>query len=79
MDSSTIGIAAAEKPDWKESAAFTGEILLRREKDRIVFEFPQKFSRYYGIGKRNLAVSVKGNAVLLASSGSIIEQKKYPA
>jgi hypothetical protein len=75
LDSNTIGIAGAEKPEWKESAAFTGEILLRREKDKMVFEIPEKFSRFYGIGRKHTAASVNGNAVLITISGNTIEEK----
>ncbi len=79
LDSNTIGIASAEKPEWKESAAFTGEILLRREKGKMVFEIPEKFSRFYKLGKKHTIASVNGNAVLITISGTTIEEKKYPA
>lgn len=79
LDSSTIGIAGTEMREWQESAAFTGEILLRREKDKMVFEIPEKFSRFYQIGKKHTTASVNGNAILITISGNIVEEKKYPA
>ena len=79
LDSTTIGIAGYEIPEWKESAAFTEEIPVRREKKKMVLKIPEKFSRFYGIGKRHTAASVNGNAVLITISGNILKEKKYPA
>ncbi len=79
LDSTTIGVAGCEIPRWKDSAAFTAEIQVKRQNGKIVLKIPEKFSRFYGIGRRHTATSVNGNAILISISGNIVEEKKYPA
>ena len=79
LDSTTIGIAGCEKPEWKESATFTAEIPIRKQGGKIILKIPEKFSRFYGFGKRYTVASVNGNAVITTMSGYVVEEKKYPA
>ncbi len=79
LNINTIGIAGAEKGEWKESAAFTSQILLRRKRDKMIFEIPEKFSHFYQIDKKHLTTLVSGDAVQITISGNIVEEKKYPA
>jgi len=79
LDSTTIGIAGCEIPEWKEFAFFTAEIPIKRQEGKIALQIPEKFSGFYGIGRRHLAASVSGNAILITISGTIVEEKKYPA
>lgn len=79
LDSTTIGIAGYGIPEWKEFAAFTAEISIKRAEGKIILQIPEKFSRFYGVGRRHTAASVNGNTVLITISGNIVEEKKYPA
>lgn len=79
LDSTTIGIAGYEIPEWKESAAFTAEIPIKIQRGKIILKIPEKFSRFYGVSRRHTAASVNGNAILITISGNIVKEKKYPA
>lgn len=79
LDSTTIGIAGHEIPEWKETAAFTEEIPTKRHKEKIILKIPEKFSRFYGIGRKHTGTSVNGNTILITISGNIVEEKKDPA
>lgn len=79
LDSTTIAIASREKPEWKENAAFTAEIPVRREKRKVVLKMPEKFSHFYGIGKKYKTTTVNVNSIVIVISGNIVEAKKYPS
>ena len=79
LDSTTIGIAGQEMPDWKEIACFTETIPIKKDKEKIILHIPEKFSRFYNIERKHKVVSVNGNAILITISGNIIEEKKYPS
>ena len=79
LDSTTIGIAGQEMLEWKEAACFNETIPIRKGKGKIVLQIPERFSRFYGIGRRHWVVSVNGNAVLVTVSGRVVEEKKYPS
>lgn len=79
LGSNTIGIASHEKPEWKEIAPFTAEITVRKEKRTLILKIPEKFTRFYNIGKQQTAVTVNDNSIVIAISGNIVEAKKYPA
>ena len=79
LDSTTIGIAGYEIPEWKEFASFTADIPIKRRDGKLILQIPEKFRGFYGIGRRHIAVSVNGNAVLITIAGSIVEEKKYPS
>ena len=51
LDSTTIAIASHEKPEWKETAAFTAEIPIRKEKRKVILKVPEKLNRSYGISR----------------------------
>jgi hypothetical protein len=79
LDSTTIAIASHEKPEWKENVAFTAEIPIRSEKRKVVLTMPEKFTRFYNIGKKQTAITINDNSILITISGNIVEAKKYPA
>ncbi len=79
LDSTTIGVAGQEMPEWKEAACFTETIPIKKDKEKIVLQIPERFSRFYHIERRHKVVSVNGNVVLITISGSIVEEKKYPS
>jgi hypothetical protein len=79
LDSTTIGIAGREIAEWKEFACFTETIPLKRQGDKIVLRMTKKFSGFYNIEKKHKVVSINGNTLLITISGTLIEEKKYPA
>ena len=78
LDSTTIGIAGCEIPEWKEFAPFKAEIPTR-QKEKIILKIPEKFSRFYGIGRKHATTSIRGNSILITISGNIVKEKKYPS
>ena len=74
-----IGIAGHEMPEWSEISCFTEEIPIEKEKDRVVLQIPERFSRFYSIDRKHKVVSVNGNNILVTISGRIVEEKKYPS
>jgi hypothetical protein len=66
-------------PEWKKAACFTETIPIQKGKEKIILQIPERFSRFYNIGRRHRVISVNGNAVLITVSGSIVEEKKYPS
>jgi hypothetical protein len=79
LDSTTIGIAGTEMPEWKETACFTETTPIKKDKENIVLQIPEKFNRFYNIAKKHKVVTVNGNAILITITGNIINEKKYPA
>lgn len=79
LDSTTIGIAGREIPEWKEYACFTEAIHIKKQGEKIVLQIPEKFSGFYNIERKHKAVSVNGNTLLITISGNLIQEKKYPA
>ena len=79
LDSTTIGMASHEKPEWKETAAFTAETSVNIEKRKVILKMPSKFSRFYGINKKHITISVDGNAIIITILGNIVAERKYPA
>ena len=79
LDSTTIGIAGQEMPEWKEIACFTQTIPIKKDNEKLVLQLPERFSRFYDIKRKHKVVSVNGNAILITISGNIIEEKKYPS
>ena len=79
LDSTTIGIAGREIPEWKEYASFTEAIPIKKQGEKIILRIPEKFVGFYNIERKHKAVSVNGNTLLITISGNIINEKKYPA
>ena len=79
LDSSTIGISGREISEWKETSCFLEKIPLKKEKDKIELDIPEKFLRFYNMERRHRIVSLNGNNILITISGDIIEEKKYPS
>ena len=79
LDSTTIAIAGREMPEWKEIACFTETTPIKKDKETLVLQLPERFSRFYNIERKHKVVTVNGNAILITISGSIIEEKKYPS
>lgn len=79
LDSSTIGISGREIHEWKEVSCFLEKIPLKKEKDKIKLDIPDKFLRFYNIERKHRIVSLNGNNILITISGDIIEEKKYPS
>lgn len=79
LDSTTIGIAGHEMPEWNEISCFIEEIPIRKDEEKIVLQIPEKFSRFYNIERKHKVVSINGNNILVTISGDIIGEKKYPS
>ena len=79
LDSTTIGIAGSEMPEWKEIACFTETTPIKKDKENIVLQIPEKFNKFYNLERKHKAVTVNGNAILITITGNIINEKKYPA
>jgi hypothetical protein len=79
LDSTTIGIAGNEMPEWNEISCFTEKTPIKRNKEKIILQIPEKFSRFYNIERKHKIVSLNGNNILITISGNIIEEKKYPS
>lgn len=79
LDCTTIGIAGREMPEWKETACFTETTPIKKDKENIVLQIPEKFNRFYNLERKHKAVTVNGNAILITITGNIINEKKYPA
>ncbi len=79
LDSTTIGIAGTEMPEWKETACSTETIPITKNKEILVLQIPEKFSRFYNLDRKHKVVTVNSNAVLITIIGNIINEKKYPS
>ena len=79
LDSTTIGIAGCEIPEWNEISCFTEKIPITKAQEKIILQIPEKFSRFYNIERRHKITSVNGNNILITITGNIIKEKKYPA
>lgn len=79
LDSSTIGIAGKEMPEWKAISCFQENIPIQKREGKISLEIPGKFSRFYSLERKHRAVSVNGNNILVTIDGDIIEEKRYPS
>jgi hypothetical protein len=79
LDSTTIGVAGREIPEWKEYACFTDAIPMKKQEGKIVLQIPDKFNTFYNIERKHIAVSINGNTLLITISGNLIQEKKYPA
>ncbi len=78
LDSTTIGVAGSEIPEWKESACFNGTTLIKKQ-EKITFQIPQKFVTFYNLKRKHKVVTLNGNTLLITITGNLIEEKKYPA
>jgi len=79
LDSSTIGIAGEEMPEWEEISCFVERINLQKTEGKTVLRIPEKFWRFYNMERKHRVVSVNGNNILITVSGDIVEEKRYPS
>lgn len=79
LDSSTIGVSGHAMPEWEEISCFAEEIPITRDSEKVVVQIPEKIKRFYNFEQKHRVVSVNGNNLLITISGSIIEDKRYPA
>jgi hypothetical protein len=79
LDSTTIGIAGAEIPEWKEYDSFTATTPLKKRDETIELQIPQKFAAFYSIERKHKVVTLNGNTLIITITGNLIEEKKYPA
>jgi hypothetical protein len=79
LDSATIGIAGQEMPEWKEASCFSEKIPVKKDKENLILQIPDKMNRFYNIERKHKVTTINGNAVLITISGNIIEEKKYPS
>ena len=79
LDSSTIGVSGCEMPEWREISCFLEKVSMRKDGEKIVFEVPERFWRFYSLERKHRVVSVNGNNLLITVSGDIVEEKKYPS
>jgi hypothetical protein len=79
LDSSTIGISGKETSEWKDIACFQEKIPIQRTSEKITILLPEKIKAFYNMDKKHTVVSVNGNNLLVTVSGTIIEEKNYPA
>ena len=79
LDSTTIGIAGQEMPEWKEASCFSEKIPITKDKENLILQIPDKMNRFYNIERKHKVTTINGNAVLITISGNIIEEKKYPS
>ena len=79
LDSTTIGIAGHEMPEWAEVSCLVERIPIQRIEERVIVHIPEKIKRFYDIERRHKVVSVNGNNLLVTVSGNIIEEKRYPS
>jgi hypothetical protein len=52
LDSATIGIAGHEMPEWNEIFCFIEKIPITKDKEKIILQIPEKFSRFYNIDRK---------------------------
>jgi hypothetical protein len=79
LDSSTIWVAGQEMSEWAQIACFTETTPVRKEKETMVFDLPERFSRFYNLACKHRTVTVNGNVIIITITGHLIQQKKYPA
>jgi len=79
LDSSTIGVSGCEVPEWKETSCFLEKIPIQEAEEKMVFQIPESFWRFYNLERKHRVVSLNGNNLLITVSGDIIEEKKYPS
>ncbi len=79
LDSTTIGVAGKEIPEWKEYACFTEATPIKKQDEKLLLRLPPKFVGFYNIEKKHKVISLNGNALLITISGNLIKEKKYPA
>lgn len=78
LDSSTIGVSGSQMSEWEELSCFVETIPIRRDGEKVLFNIPENFWRFYNLDKRHRVISVNGNAILVTVSGYIIKEKAYP-
>ena len=79
LDSSTIGIAGCEIPEWEEISCFLEKIPIQTAEGKMVLKIPEKFWRFYNMERKYRVVSINGNNILITISGNIIDAKRYPS
>ncbi|MCW4001340.1 MAG: hypothetical protein NWE93_13985 [Candidatus Bathyarchaeota archaeon] len=79
LDSSTIGVAGHEMPEWAQNACFKETAPIQKNRETVVFEIPERFSRFYNLASKHITVTVNGNVILITITGNLIKQKRYPA
>lgn len=78
LDSTTIGIAGCEIPEWKEYASFTATAPIKKQAEKIVFHIPEKFVSFYNIKRKHKAVSVNDNTLLITISETSSKKRNTP-
>jgi hypothetical protein len=66
-------------PEWKEASCFNEKISIKKEKENLILQIPDKMNRFYNIERKHKVTTVNCNAALTTISGNIIEEKKYPS
>jgi len=79
LDSSTIGVSGNEVAEWAEISCFLEKIPIQRTGEKMAFQIPEKFWRFYNMERKHRVVSINGNNLLITVSGDIVEEKKYPS
>ena len=79
LDSSTIGVSGREVPEWEEISCFVEKIPIKEIGGKVIVRVPERFWRFYSLGRKHRVVSVNGNNLLITVAGDIIEEKKYPS
>ena len=60
-------------------ACFREKIPIQRTTEKVTIQIPEKIKMFYDMEKKHVVASISGNNLLVTVSGSIIEEKKYPA
>jgi hypothetical protein len=79
LDSSTIGIAGREMPEWEEISCFLEKIPIQTVEGKMVLKIPERFWRFYNMERKHRVVSINGNNILITISGNIVDEKRYPS
>jgi hypothetical protein len=79
LDSTTIGIAGQQIPEWTANSCFSDTTPIKKDKETIALQMPERFSRFYNLQNRPRVVTVNGNPILITITGNLINRKKYPA
>ena len=79
LDSTTIGIAGHEMPEWNEISCFIEKIPITKDKKKkLLCRFQKNSADSMTLVGRHKVASVNGNTILITIAGSIVEEKKYP-
>ena len=78
LDSTTIGVAGTEMPEWKDYACFTSTTPIEKQNETIILRIPPKFTAFYNVERKHKVVTLNSNTLLITITGNLIEEKKYP-